>query len=259
MIKKALILLSILICFNLFSTEKEIEQKILVFDFITNEELFLDKSLTDIFIEELKNNYNYEISFDSNKLTIKDMIDIGESQNSDKVITGRLSFFDKTYLLELTCFSVHEKGVYTKETIYERDIDSLIIKLKETAKSFFTERKISKEEINGYKKMNATSTRSGIIATRMLVGGIVTSIIAPIIFSLLILSHIGIANILGGLGVLINCLLGIITVCVGALIIGGIVLIAVGSVLLYRYTKSSSSITTDFKDNSMQISLRIRI
>ena len=258
MIKKVLLLSFVFVCFNVFSAEKEIEQRILVFDFITNEELFLDKNLTDIFIEALKNNYDYEITSDSKKMSIKEIIDTGESQNCDKVVTGKLSFFDKNYYLELTCFSVDTRDIFLKETILENNINDLIIKLEETTKSFFVEKKLDKKELRKYKKIKFLSEKSGKVGKRMLAGGIVTSIISPIIFSLLIWSHIAIGMSMGAIGVVINLFLSIATISFGVLIIAGIILIAIGSNLIYKH-KKSTAFMTDFKDHNMRIAFVVKI
>ncbi|HPO49207.1 MAG TPA: hypothetical protein PLO89_02685, partial [Spirochaetota bacterium] len=57
---------------NLFSAQKEINETVLVFDFEIKDESLSNDNLTEIFIEELKNNYDYEITTNPNKPTVKE-------------------------------------------------------------------------------------------------------------------------------------------------------------------------------------------
>ncbi len=247
---------------NLFSAQKEINETVLVFDFEIKDESLSNDNLTEIFIEELKNNYDYEITTNPNKPTVKEIIDLGASRNSEKVVMGRLSFFQNNYCLEISCFSVEERELIARETIVAANIERLEMKLKETAKVFFDEKKTSKEErkqLRKQKKIKFLSEKSGKVGKRMVGGGITASILSSLAFSGLVWAHISVGMSLGALSVFIHLILSLCTIMFAVLIIAGIVLIGVGSSFIYRHKKADVSTFTGVKEKNIQIGLELKI
>lgn len=141
MIRKIIILsIMIITCAKIFSLEK-----IMFFDFLeTNTESVKSCDIRNIFIEELKKNYNLEITIHSYVEKEKEMLNLALDSGFNKLIGGKISYFDNNYYCELICYSTIKREVIIRKNIMSKTTNELINKLKETAKDFFIYKKEEK-------------------------------------------------------------------------------------------------------------------
>jgi len=229
---------------SLFSAEKNVTEKILIFNFENGKAApLISVTLTEIFMKELGRNFNYEFHKDSVSPNEKEALDIGEKKNFNKVIKGKLSFFNNNWYLEITCFSVKKREILVREIIYTENFENLISKVKEVGKLFFIEKKDEKKEKITIKKgrnlsFNYNTYKYGKIGTGLIIAGNSTYSIFQTLFIFGIYGTVknwSSGNVIYGaiLGSL-SCYLSVFSLLV---FIGGIIMGALGTYLLYEYKR----------------------